>query len=151
MRNAPSVTYPVGRCAFFGWMLVLIGVLAALALALWWWLFPARPTSWTLGGAIAWLSWSALAWWYWRHQPIGQLQWDAEATRFPSEQRGIWRWSLNQAPPRELQEVAWVLDAQTVALLRLHAEGQRPQWLWLQARDDPVRWVELRRALAAYV
>lgn len=149
MRNAPSVMYPVGRSAVYGQVLAVCGALAALALVLLGWLHAQLPSALFAAGWLLWMVWSAVAFWSWRRQPVGQLQWDARATGQHTERQGVWRLMLQGAPPRELQRLRWALDAQTVLLLRLQAPGQRAVWVWLQAGDDPSCWDDLRRALKA--
>jgi hypothetical protein len=146
MRNAPSVMYPVGRCAFHALgLLVLAGLVAAV---LWGWRSSAIDTRvWlaTLAGALFWLVWALCAWW---RSPAGQLHWDAQAPAPQNTGVGAWFWrdSATQAP-QPLQRLEPALDLQRLMLLRLHAPKLAPRWVWVQQTRDPARWLDLRRAL----
>ncbi len=152
MRNAPSVSYLVGRCAFQGWVLLGLAGLGALALGLLWWLYPALPLAWGAAGAgllVVWMGWALGSWW---HAPKGRLRWDAHATDVSSGGRpaGRWSWQANGDSAAELDRVDWVLDVQSVLLLRLHVASARDRWIWLDAGHDPAAWDHLRRALVAH-
>lgn len=152
MRNAPSVTYPVGRSVFQLWLLLGLGLAGALALLLWWWL-SALPAGWMLGlGCAGWLVWGLAAFWSWRCAPVGWLQWDASPTTVPSLRcNGTWRWLPSEAGvPLELEAVLWMLDAQNVVLLRLRRAQGRALWVWLDGAREPATWDALRRALKAH-
>ena len=82
MHNAPSVVFPVGRCAFQGWLLVVLGMVGAAVGAL----FLVESDFWRLGawgwlpgvtGMCVWLIWAAWAFANWRRSPQGSLRWDA--------------------------------------------------------------------------
>lgn len=152
MRNAPSVTYPVGRSAFQGRLLLGLCLAGALALVLWWWLSEA-PSGWVLGiGWAGWLSWTWVALRSWRYAPVGRLQWDASPLHDPALRRnGTWRWlPAGVGAAQDLDAVLWMLDAQAVVLLRLQRAEGRALWLWLDAAREPARWDALRRALKAH-
>jgi hypothetical protein len=63
---------------------------------------------------------------------------------------GQWFWQTEGVAPRALRRLDWVLDAQSVLLLRLQVAQGRPVWVWLQAVDARERWDDLRRALMAH-
>lgn len=150
MHNAPSVTYPVGRCAVHGGVLALLAVLGLLALALLAFFWSPFGVTWLSIGGLVWLTWSALALRTWWFSPQGQLHWDARAaatTTVGVDRAGGWRWMGSGAATTDLERVEWVLDAQTTLLLRLHPRSGRTRWVWLEARRDPGRWDDLRRAL----
>lgn len=155
MRNAPSVTYPVGRCAFYGRLLLLLGATGLAAMVGLWLGFP-RATWWMRSGALVlWLLWSGFAWWDWRRLPQGRLQWSGrgasdEGAVTPDLRAGSWWWQEGDQPQQMLQRVQWVLDAQSVVLLRLRVGPWRSRWAWLEASRDPARWEALRRALTAH-
>ena len=71
----------------------------------------------------------------------------SSATAASGEPPGGWRWHQSDLFPTDLERVEWVLDAQTTLLLRLHPRDERARWVWLEARRDPGRWDDLRRAL----
>ena len=150
MRNAPSVTYPVGRCAVHGKVLVLLGALGLLALALLAVLWAAASAAWLWGGGLAWLCWSALALRTWWRSPSASLQWDARAasaSALPGERVRGWRWHGAGSPASDLESVEWVVDAQTVLLLRLQPPAAPARWVWLEARRAQGLWEDLGRAL----
>ena len=137
MRNAPSVTAPVGRSRF-GLGLVLCGGLSALALLLAWVVHvPAHPQRQLLVGGLLAL-WAVLAWREQRQAATGQLQWDGAS----------W-WFASGSASQEV-EPSIVLDLQRVLFLRIEAaapSGVRVRWCWLEAGSDRSHWLALRRAL----
>jgi hypothetical protein len=147
MRNAPSVMYPVGRCAFHVQALLVLAAIVAAAL-LGWRVGSAVDTRlWlaTLLGAVLWLAWGLRAWW---RSPVGRLHWDAQASNLPSVEVGAWFWHGGATlDPRPLQRLEPALDLQRLMLLRLHAPKSVPRWVWVQQTSDPARWLDLRRAL----
>lgn len=150
MRNAPSVSYPVGRSAFQAGVIVVLGLLGALALLLPRLWCPAVPGWVWAVGAILWLLWCAWAGLGWRRTPSGRLHWDVRALPTAGTRAGVWRWLPDGAPAVELQALDWVWDAQVVVLARPHSPGQRVPWLWLEGWREPARWDDLRRALTAH-
>ena len=150
MRNAPSVSYPVGRSAFQAGVIVVLGLLGALALLLPLRWYPAVPGWVWVAGALLWLFWSGWAGLNWSRAPRGRLQWDARALPATGTRAGVWRWLPDGAPAVELQALDWVWDAQVVVLARPRSPGQRLPWLWLEGRREPARWDDLRRALTAH-
>lgn len=150
MRNAPSVTYPVGRCAVQGGVLILLSGLAVLALVLLAVVWPSASALWFWGGACVWMGWTAWALRAWWLSPVGRLHWDAQAaasTALPGDRPGGWRWHGDGPSLTDLNRVEWVLDAQTTLLLRIYPHTERARWLWLEARSDPRHWDDMRRAL----
>lgn len=147
MRNAPSVMYPVGRCAFHARTLLVVVAIVAAAL-LGWRVGSAVDTRlWlvTLLGAVLWLAWALRAWW---RSPVGRLHWDAQASNLSSGEVGAWFWHAGAAPdPQPLLRVEPAPDLQQLRLLRLHAQKSVLRWLWVQQTSDPARWLDLRRAL----
>lgn len=157
MQNAPSVSYPVGRSAFWGGVLLLLGLAGLLNLALWWWLLgpqqrgePAQQ-GWLAGGLLFCVVWAAWAQLGWRYSPVGRLQWDALAQAVRGERAaGAWRWhsdAFRDGAP--LLGVSVVLDLQSRLLLRLVDPDGRLRWLWAERWSDPQRWHALRQALTA--
>lgn len=154
MRNAPSVIYPVGRCAFYARLLQGIGVLGGLVLAAGA-LTVARPAAHIadlLVGVSLWLLWLGFAAWSWRRTPVGQLHWDALAGGAGPEGRaGAWRWHSDACQDGALlQRVEPMLDLQSRMLLRLRNPDAPTSWVWVEQRRDPARWDDLRRALQAH-
>ncbi len=150
MRNAPSVTYPVGRCAVHGAVLAWLSALGLLALALLKVFWMTASLVWLGIGGSVWLLWVALALRTWWRTPDGQLQWDARASDVGTAlvgRAGGWRWLGSDVSATDLDRVEWVLDAQTTLLLRVYPRTESARWVWLEARRDPGRWDDLRRAL----
>ncbi len=131
MHGAPSVSYPVGRSRFVGFMLLLAWLLGAVVTALWSLHVPSwRPDiGWALLAAAG-----AFAGWRWRHEASGVLAWDGEA----------WHWACPQHAHSGTLEVT--LDLQHCLLLRWQSDS-RSRWLWLERVTRPERWDDLRRAV----
>ncbi|HEX7891575.1 MAG TPA: hypothetical protein VF522_19650 [Ramlibacter sp.] len=134
MHAAPSVSYPVGRSAFAGCvilLLALLGLLGALA-----WTLQAQALAWRQAlafAAVAACSGIALASW-WR-SPQGVLRWDGAE----------WQWQQgSQAWPGEVE---LALDLQSRLLLHWRAAAGRTLWLWMEATSDVSHWEALRRAV----
>ena len=133
MHGAPSVSYPVGRSALAGALLLAVwalGLLACLAFA-WQGASPLRIAAAT-GACLACGAWAG-AWW-WR-QPAGLLAWDSAA----------WSWSEGD-PEVRTGDLVLLLDLQSLLLLRWRAPG-RTRWLWAERSRLPARWDALRRAV----
>jgi len=131
--HAPSVTFPVGRSAFQGLLLLATwaaGALACATLAL------------QVGGWRGWLALAlsgaagltAAAWW--RGQRPGVLHWDGAA----------WEWVAQVGAPPERGKLLAALDLQRALLLRWRGD-QRSAWLWAERASAPHRWAALRRAV----
>lgn len=132
MHDAPSVSYPVGRCRFAGAAMAALWLLGAAAVGGWAW--QSATGGWVLGAPIAvWCASGVLAARAWWHSPAGALAWDGAG----------WSWagdSLGPARPRV------ALDLQRWLLLSL--DGERGvAWLWLERDGDPRHWDALRRAV----
>jgi hypothetical protein len=138
MHNAPSVSYPVGRCAFQRWLLSGFVLLASAVLVAWalhqglgfvWWAAAAAYAIGTYRG------WQALRY-------AAALTWDGQV------------WCLHDQSTGQvdaLGEVHVALDVQKALLLRwLPASDTlqtKPQWLWLGLQTSDNRWQDLRRAV----
>jgi len=154
MNNAPSVVYPVGRCAFQGGLLVALGgVSGAVGL-----LFLAEMDFRTLGvrgwlpgvaASALWLIWMTWALLSWRRSPQGSLRWEPQR-RVEDGINGAWSWTDRAgSEPLTLTSVERVLDLQGCILLRLSERGERPRWAWIERSSSPARWNDLRRALVS--
>jgi hypothetical protein len=143
MYNAPSVAYPVGRCAFQRWLLLGFSMFTSALLFTW---------VWHQGLTLAWyvaLS-SALIGGYQGFQALRQsamLTWDGQF------------WCLHNpglAVEDALGDVEVVLDVQKALLLRWLPTSDTLQaqsnWLWLGTlkADNPV-WLDIRRAVYQHV
>ncbi|MFP8777060.1 hypothetical protein [Hydrogenophaga sp. RWCD_12] len=154
MRSAPSVTYPVGRSAFLGWLLAGSGAasLAALLLGVSYQM-QAMAGWWLVMGA--WVLWVVIAGSAWRRQAGGQLAWKAAPRRpeghLAEPSRGEWVWiSAAYLEGVTLQRVERVYDLQAWMLLRLHNPDGARIWAWVERSRDARRWGDLRRALVAH-
>lgn len=153
MRNAPSVTYPVGRCVFYAGLLGALAVLSGWVL--WWFGLGSEEhgfqkphvTGWL--GIVLWLTWAVFAWRSWVNAPVGLLRWDAQATSPDGLARAsAWRWQRDaHSEGAPLQRVERVLDLQNRLLLRVRNPDGAHRWLWLECASDPAHWSDLRRAL----
>ena len=152
MQNAPSVVFPVGRCAFHGGLLLVLGMaivavgalfLAGLGggtLGAWIW-FPG------VAGAVAWLIWAAWAFLSWQRSPRGSLRWEPQRGA-EGGAPGTWSWIDRSAhEPQALSDVERVLDLQGRVLLRVCGAGVGRQWVWVERSGAPAHWNDLRRAL----
>ncbi len=154
MHNAPSVVFPVGRCAFQGWLLVALGAVSAAVgtlflvesdfrtLGVWGW-FPG------VAGVVGWLLWATWACLSWLRSPQGTLHW--ESRRVAEEgANSAWSWTdRNCSEPLTLNSMERVLDLQGRVLLRFCGPGVGQRWAWVERSGSPARWNDLRRALVA--
>ena len=140
MHNAPSVSYPVGRCAFQRWLFVgFVALTSAMLLA--WALNQGFTFVWCVAVVAAmlgaFLGWRALG-------QAGTLTWDGQ----------VWcLHDLSQGQDHEdaLGDVHVALDVQKALLLRWQPASDtlnaKPQWLWLGSQASDNRWQDLRRAV----
>lgn len=147
-RNAPSVSYPVGRCPFWVLMLAALAMCIALVLGLAAADLPAWPRG-LLGVLfVAWLVWAGISL---ARVPRGWLRWQ----RPVAQEAGWWTWSAGlggSSGDEGLGPVSLhcVLDLQNRALLRLHGPRGVPRWVWLEQGSAPPDWLALRRAVLAH-
>ena len=160
MHNAPSVSYPVGRCAFVGWFLagmtaLAVGLQTGWALA-WWpggaWV----PSRWAVSSGV-WGLTLGWAWWHWWRSPVGWLIWAPWLTEDPPDTpKGGAGWWWGTRSGTEGEAVARVRPmalggAWVVLHVTLVGGGRaRGRWVWALARSAPDRWLPLRRALTRH-
>ena len=134
MHSAPSVSYPVGRCRFPGFVMLVAWCAGALTLAAWAWQLPASGARQALGACVL-LAAGAAALLSWRGQPVGLLAWDGTG----------WRWAdgSGERPGR----ISVAVDLQGWLLLRWSGEASGGLWLWLERGREPQAWDALRRAV----
>jgi hypothetical protein len=138
MHNAPSVSYPVGRCAFQRWLFVGFAVLTS-AVLLAWALNQGLTATWCAAAAAAalglLLGWRAL-------DQAGTLTWDGQVWCLHDQGLGL---------EDALGDVHVALDVQKALLLRWQPTSDtlkpKPQWLWLGSQASDNRWQDLRRAV----
>ena len=138
MHNAPSVSYPVGRCAFHRWLYLSTIALTSAVLFTW---ALSQGLSWSWGVAAG---AAAVGTYLGRQaqQQIGVLTWDGQVWCLHDQGLGL---------EDALGEVRVMLDVQKALLLRwqpasdtLHAQ---PIWLWLDAEQSPACWQEDRKSV----
>ena len=135
MHNAPSVSFPVGRSRFQGWLIGLLVGLGALSVFAWS----------VQADSLGWRQWLAASlcvttsiWniWSWWRCPVGSISWDGVA----------WCWTVGERSVVVLPEM--VLDLQFAILLRLPTtEETGVTWLWLDRATNSLRWMAVRRAI----
>ena len=138
MHNAPSVSYPVGRCAFQRWLYVFLMVLT-LAVLLAWVLSQGLTFVWcaaAIAAALgAFLGWRALG-------QTATLTWDGQVWCLHDQDLGH---------EDALGEVHVAVDVQKALLLRwLPASdtlNMKPQWLWVGSQSADNCWQDLRCAV----
>jgi hypothetical protein len=141
MYNAPSVSYPVGRCAFQRWVFVGLSVISCVVLVAW---ALQQPMGWAWRMAAAgWLVAVGFGG-YAFSQARGTLTWTGQY------------WCLHGQPePAEvlLGDVSVCLDAQGALLLKWAPLSDvklgATRWLWLGAENSPKVWQDLRCAVFA--
>jgi len=138
MHNAPSVSYPVGRCAFQRCLYVIFVVCTSAVLFVWalnqsmHWVWAAAVVA---TGCASIMGARAL-------NQTGTLTWDGQ----------VWCWH-DQACAQEdaLGEIQPILDLQKTLLLRWQPASDtlhgKSAWLWLGAEQSSTRWQDLRRAV----
>lgn len=154
MHSAPPVVYPVGRCAFQGWVFAVLGGLSASvgslfliesdvqSQGLWGWITCSA-------GILAWLVWMAWAFLSWNRSPEGALHWSPGGGQGMGD-ASSWSWTDRaSAEPLVLSDVERVLDLQGRVLLRVAGPGLGQRWLWVEQSGYPERWRDLRRALVS--
>ena len=138
MHNAPSVSYPVGRCAFQRWLYVLFTVLTSAVLLAWalnqgvTLILCVATTAAVLGLYLGWYS----------LKQVSMLTWDGQI------------WCLHDqgtGHEDDLGEVRVMLDMQGALLLRWQPTSDtlraKPHWLWLGWQASDNSWQDLRRAV----
>jgi len=141
MHNAPSVSYPVGRCAFQRWLYLAFTLMASAAWCTWALLQGLRVSLWL--SACCLVLAVVLGWREWR-LPLMTLTWDGQV------------WCLHGASNQindQLGAIDVCLDVQKALLLKWQPSsdklGASMRWLWLGHERSPAHWEDLRRAVYA--
>ena len=153
MYNAPSVAYPVGRCAFQRWVFVGLFLASLCVMAAW---AAYQPLTWFW--YAAWLPVALGCVGAWRAMQVhGVLQWQGETWM-------LWLKSSHDTNPWQGGALRVAFDAQKVLLLQwtpsldeqdenltttTHRVPRRSEWIWLSKDNVPERWQDLRRAVHA--
>jgi len=138
MYNAPSVSYPLGRCAFQRWVYAFFTLLS-LAVLFAWALNQGMTYVWC-AAAIAAVFGAFLGW---RAQgQAGTLTWDGQ----------VWCLQAHGSGHEDaLGEVRVALDMQKALVLRWQPASDtlntKPLWLWLGAEGSSHHWQDLRCAV----
>ena len=143
MHEAPSVTYPVGPCAWYDrvlWLALVLVALAGLAVAVW----GQAPSGMDLAVALVlWLCAVGAVALHLARIPKGQLTWRCE----PGEvSAGEWVWQP-EVGRAALVTVSVVWQSNRVLGLRMLDGLGHSHWVWAQADEAPQDWLALRRAL----
>lgn len=134
MHSAPTVSYPVGRSRFQGWLIVLTGLMA-LVLGMFW-REQADLAGWRQGlFLVSLLVASGIALKTWLQTPNGALRWDGQA------------WSWTCGPAVIGGRVTVHLDLQFCMLLRMRTETGVQQWFWPERGVALPLWSALRCAV----
>jgi hypothetical protein len=147
MHSAPSVIYPVGRCAFQRLVFALLLFVSAALLSVWVYLQPLSQPMFVSGFCFA-LAMGCGGWGWSSLRRSGSLIWDGNA------------WCLQGLHAHDqLGELRVTLDFQKVLLLYWEPISSRkqawsmwpnsfssPSWLWLAQDQSPALWADLRRA-----
>lgn len=141
LKNAPAVRYPVRRSVVLGcFMCTVLAGAAALLLA--WSQFGAAGNRLRIGAAVSlWLFGAFAAWHFWSRQFVGVLAWNGST--WSMEPPGP---SMPDAP-RPLSAAEVVLDLQACLWVCVKGDQVPRSWLWLERRQQPHLWQDLRRAL----
>jgi hypothetical protein len=139
MHNAPSVSYPVGRCAFQLWLFFVGFAVLTSAVLLAWAFNQDLSATWYAAVAAAalglLLGWRALG-------QAGTLTWDGQVWCLHDQDAGV---------EDALGEVHVALDVQKALLLRWQPTSDtltaKPLWLWLGEQASASQWQDLRRAV----
>ncbi|WP_313298043.1 hypothetical protein [Diaphorobacter sp.] len=138
--SAPVVHFPLCRSRVLGWALgalALLGMLVLLA-----WLASGvrdHLAAKSVAGAVLWVASAGMVFRFWCLHPKGMLMWDGG--QWLLEESSDRRQGLVSAPQVLIDAQSW-MALQVIVL----ASG-RNQWLWLERRQAPGPWADLRRAV----
>jgi hypothetical protein len=108
-----------------------------LAGALWWNFSRVSPWQlwlWLMALCLA----SSAAWLHWCASPTGTLHWDGQD----------WHWERAGHPGVvSARRIAVIADFQNLLVLRFENAMLGDQWMSVEKRFDPLRWMDFRRAV----
>lgn len=127
----------MGRSHFLAWILFALWLAGLLSAMLWFHL--SRQFDWRMVLAlISVLGSGGVAGNSWIHAPVGQLAWDGD----------VWRWeSASYQTGIAGYDLSVIADFQRWVLVRLENQAHARLWLWVEQREMPERWLDLRRAV----
>lgn len=136
---APAVQYPLGRSRALAALLALLHFASLVILVAWLMQGAGAERAALLPSALLWAAAMALSLRFWQRLPVGTLAWDGSG------------WQLHRptgAPlALALGEVV-VVQVDLQHHMALAFPAARPAvWLLVERRCDPVRWLDLRRAV----
>ena len=139
MHNAPSVSYPVGRCAFQRVTLTTLSVITVTVMFGW---FMLQPVSWPMCWSGAVTVFGIVLGWCNLHAQTGTLSWDGH----------VWCWhSRGGNADDALGEVFVAFDAQKALVLRWQPTSGRVAtlscYLWLDQESATLHWLNFRCAV----
>ena len=139
MHNAPSVSYPVGRCAFQRITWLALSVITGMVMLAW---FTLQPLSWPMCLSGAATSVGLILGWRSLQTQSGILSWDGQA----------WCWhSRTDGADDALGEIFVVVDAQKALVLRWQPTsgrlGSLGCYVWLGQERATQHWLDLRCAV----
>ena len=147
--NAPPVIYPSGRSLLEADGLVLAWTCGLLTLS--GWLLTAGGSAFIFAAVAAVLlvvGVTALR--CWRSADHGQLHWDGKCWRWESQAGHTLAQKHKQEQEQEQeQSICVIVDFQSWLLIRMENQSHACQWLWLERKNAPHRWLDLRRAIYA--
>jgi hypothetical protein len=139
MHNAPSVSYPVGRCAFQRVTWLVLGAITGLVMLVWVLL---QPVSWPMCFSGAATSVGLISGWRSQRAQSGTLTWDGHE----------WCWhSRSDGTDDAIGEIFVALDVQKALVLRWQPTSGRVSalgcYLWLGQERATQHWLNLRCAV----
>lgn len=135
MHSAPAVSFPVGRSRFQACLIGSLIACSVLTVSTWCWQTDVLGWRQVLAATFC-LMTAGLAGWHWWRTPNGSLAWDGAS----------WYWAEGAQSLLVVPDI--VMDLQQVVLLVVRTPADaRVNWLWLDRKLNPARWVALRRAI----
>ncbi|MBU6465131.1 hypothetical protein [Simplicispira hankyongi] len=136
---APAVEYPIERSGRLAAVLLLLHVGSLAILAAWLLRDAGALRAAVLPVLLVWSAAAALGAHFWMRQPVGRLAWDGTA------------WQLRRAAGGSAAQalgptVVVQLDLQRQMALAF-PQAAPPVWLFVEQRQQSVRWLDLRRAV----
>ena len=141
LHNAPRVSYPVGRSSFYAGLLGTVW-LTGVALVLVWAVQSDGLNLRHVAISLLLFALGSFAAWSWHQSVQGVLIWDGQC----------WAWISLQATEPIPVALECHLDLQVRVLLYVRAlDGSLGHWVWWERHQNPVRWMDARRALFSHV
>lgn len=162
MKNAPSVSYPVGR-TFWGVVpVVLVGLLWLLSIGTWWLTTNHDLAAHSMAGVMLvvwgfWIGWQLMGW---RRTRPGRLAWIARQSTAVADTgtsggsellSNAWQWRPERESSVVLAGVRVIFDFQRVMLVQARrADTGKSLHFWLTQAHSASNWHAMREALVAH-